>query len=69
MDKNAKLERLSKRYSASAKAMPTPKGPGGPGPRGRMQGKTGKPKEVWPSLKRILKYLAADKHKLIIAFW
>ena len=73
MDKNEKLERLSKRYGASAKAMPMPKGPGGPGgpgggPRGRMQGRGGKPKAVWPVLKRIMKYLAADKHKLIIAF-
>jgi len=68
MDRNEKLERLSKRYSASARSMPVQKGPGGPGPRGRMQGKSGKPKEVWPALKRIMGYLAADKHKLIIAF-
>ena len=65
---NPKLERLSKRYSASAKFQQAPKGPGGPGPRGRMQGKGGKPKNVWPSVKRILSYLAADKFKLIIAF-
>lgn len=67
MDKTEKLERLSKRYGASAKAMPAQKGPGS-GPRGRMQGKGGKPKAVWPVLKRIMKYLASDKHKLIIAF-
>ena len=70
MDKAEKLERLSKRYGASAKEMPGPKGPGGPGggPRGRMQGRGGKPKAVWPVLKRIMKYLAADNHKLIVAF-
>ncbi len=69
MENNTKkLERLSKRYSASAKMQQAPKGPGGPGPRGRMQGKGGKPKNIWPSIKRILSYLAEDKVKLIIAF-
>ena len=63
-----KLERLSKRYSTSARIQQAPKGPGGPGPRGRMQGKGGKPKNIWPSVKRILSYLAEDKAKLIVAF-
>ena len=68
MDNEKRLERLSKRYSSSARHTPLTKGPGGPGPRGRMQGKGGKPKNIWPSVKRILKYLSADKYKLIIAF-
>lgn len=67
MDKKEKLERLSRRYSASAKAMPAGKGPGA-GPRGRVQGKGGKPREIWPVLKRIMGYLASDKNKLIVAF-
>jgi len=67
MDKKEKLERLSKRYGASAKVMPQQKGPGN-GPRGRMQqGKDGKPKASLSTLRRILGYLAEDKHKLVIA--
>jgi len=68
MDNKLRLERLSKRYSASARHTPPPKGPGGPGPRGRMQHKGGKPKDMWPAIKRILSYLSADKYKLVVAF-
>ncbi len=68
MNNEEKLQRLSKRYSSSAKAMPIPKGPGH-GPRGqRGQFKPGKPKNVMPAIKRILGYIASDKYKLIIAF-
>lgn len=68
MDNKLRLERLSKRYSASARHTPPPKGPGGPGPRGRMQHRGGKPKDMWPAIKRILSYLSADKYKLVVAF-
>lgn len=67
MDKNEKLERLSRRYGASAKEMPQHKGPGN-GPRGRMQAPGGKPKKIWPVLNRILSYIAEDKPKLIVSF-
>ena len=67
MTKEQKLERLSKRYSASAKIQMPPKGPGGGRPGNRPMGK-GKPKNVMPSVKRILSYLSKYKHKLIIAF-
>ena len=66
MDNKLRLERLSKRYSASARHTHPPKGPGGPGPRGRMQHRGGKPKDMWPAIKRILSYLSADKYKLVI---
>lgn len=69
MTKQEKLERLSKRYSASARIQMPQKGPGGPGgPRGRNMGKAGKPKNVIPAIKRILHYLASDKYKLLVAF-
>ncbi len=70
MDNKEKLERLSKRYGASLKAMPMPKGPVGPGggPGKRMQGRGGKPRDIWPVIKRIMGYLASDKRKLILAF-
>ncbi len=69
MNREEKLQRLSKRYSASAKAMPMPKGPGH-GPRGGRGGniKGGKPKSIMPVIKRILGYLSKDKYKLILAF-
>ncbi len=70
MNKEEKLQRLSKRYSASAKAMPMPKGPGH-GPRGGARGgnvRGGKPKSIMPVIKRILQYISKDKYKLIIAF-
>ncbi len=68
MTENEKLQRLSKRYSASAKAMPMPKGPGG-GPRGARGGniKGGKPKNIMPVIKRIFGYLSKDKYKLVVA--
>ncbi len=70
MNNEEKLQRLSKRYSASARPMQAPKGPGnGPrGQRGANMRSGGKPKNVMPAVKRILSYLAKDKYKLIIAF-
>ncbi len=61
MDKKERLERLSKRYSFSAKHIP-------PLPKGRGPRQGGKPKNVWPAVKRILGYLMKDKYKLMIAF-
>jgi len=69
MNENEKLQRLSKRYSASARPTQMPKGPGHGGPRARGQfTKPGKPKNVMPAIKRILGYLAKDKYKLVLAF-
>ena len=70
MNNEEKLQRLSKRYSASARPVQAPKGPGnGPrGQRGANMRPGGKPKNVMPAVKRILSYLAKDKYKLIIAF-
>lgn len=68
-NKQEKLERLSKRYGASAKFTLPPKGPGSGGPRNKnMNIKPGKPKNIWPALKRILSYLSEDKYKIIFAF-
>jgi len=67
MNREQRLERLSKRYSASAKIQMPPKGPGGGRHGNRPMGK-GKPKNVMPSVKRILSYLSKDRHKLITAF-
>lgn len=64
MNKKERLERLSKRYSFSAKNMPHM--PMQKGRRQQMGG--GKPKNLWPAVKRILGYLMKDKYKLMAAF-
>lgn len=68
MNNEEKLLRLSKRYSSSARPMQAPKGPGGGPKGGRGNIKGGKPKNIMPSVKRILSYIAKDRLKLVLAF-
>lgn len=66
--KSSKLERLAKRYSASAPAQTSAKTPT---PRGHQRGRafTGeKPKDMLKTIKRIMLYISSDKYKLMAAF-
>jgi len=69
MNQNERKKRLSERYMRQP-SVPMRGGPGhgGPGGRGRMHGKGGKPKNTSAAIKRLLGYLADDKLKIIAAF-
>ena len=75
MDANQKKERLIERYTASRNSEKTSgrpgnmRGFGGGGPRGRMMGAGGKPKNTAKTIKRLLAYISKDKIKIILAFF
>ena len=60
------LEQLQKQYNSSAKKFP---GGGGGGPRGRMMGAKGKPKNAKKTIGRLLRYLDEYKGRLIIVLF
>ena len=71
MDNTQRKERLLKRYSSrpNDKAGAPRRGPGGHGgPRGRMMGKGGKPKNTSATIRRLLSYIAVDKMKIVLSF-
>lgn len=72
MDNNQRKERLLQKYNSVSKSgfppLPGGRGPGGGGPRGRMMGKGGKPKNTSQTIKRLLSYIAKDKLKIFFAF-
>ncbi len=75
MDANQKKQRLIQRYTSSHSSgkpsgRPTHmRGFGGGGPRGRMMGAGGKPKNTAKTIKRLLAYISKDKTKIILAFF
>ncbi len=70
-----KKERLIERYTSSHNAAgkqgmkPMMRGPGGGGPRGRMMGAGGKPKNTAKTVRRLLGYISKDKLKIVFAFF
>ena len=65
------LEQLQKQYNSSAPVKGGPGGGmmrpgGGPGGRGRNMGPVGKPKNVMPTIKRLLSYVSDFKVHIII---